>query len=179
MINRLLGQGQYFFPFSAPCPLVILSGWLLGIVAGYGLSLCVFCTSQNFICLHPWSPNYIAILTVNSQSILNVRCSSFSISHLQVSDWTNRQKKVKLLTKTQCRLNVSKSTEFYILYLGHRQDWRLKRTYEIAYARAMRTCVRSREVVILLQEQDHKHHCRTTCALKDQMTNGTSWRTKS
>ena len=44
-------------------------------------------------------------------------------------------------------------------------------THEIAYAREMKTCGRSRKVVILVQEQECKHCCRTTCALKDQMMN--------
>ena len=45
--------------------------------------------------------------------------------------------------------------------------------YEIAYARENENMCEMEEVVILLQEQDSIHHCRITCALKDQMMSGT------
>ena len=48
--------------------------------------------------------------------------------------------------------------------------------YEIAYARENENMCEIEEVVILLQEQDSKHHCRTTCALKGQIMSGTSCR---
>ena len=46
-------------------------------------------------------------------------------------------------------------------------------TYEIAYARENENMCEIKEVVILLQEQDSKHHCRTTCSLKGQMMSST------